>query len=162
MQIDAKPEHKLVTLGQTSLLTRHPRGLVAQNGAAQSGGAPETHLRAALLFVGVATLQQAASVSVAYLGANVGWRATNDLRKHLADHCLRLDMSFHNAHTPGEMIERVDGDANGLSNFFSLLALQFLGNSLLLLGMLASKLKARTTDMREGSFTVGDFALFVY
>ena len=29
------------------------------------------------------------------------------LRADLAEHCLRLDMSFHNAHTPGEMIERV-------------------------------------------------------
>ena len=46
------------------------------------------------------------------------------LRADLAEHCLYLDMSFHNARTPGEMIERVDGDVNVLANFFSLLALR--------------------------------------
>ena len=53
-----------------------------------------------------------------------------------ADHCLRLDMSFHNAHTPGEMIERVDGDVTALSNFFSTFAVQLVGNALLLVGVL--------------------------
>ncbi len=104
--------------------------------AAQGDTPPEALLRVALLFLGVALLQQTASVSAAYLGENVGWRATNELRANLADHCLRLDMSFHNARTPGEMIERVDGDVNALSNFFSLLALQLLGNGLLLAGVL--------------------------
>jgi len=104
--------------------------------AAQGGAPPEALLRVALLFLGVAMLQQTASVLAAYLGENVGWRATNELRANLADHCLRLDMSFHNARSPGEMIERVDGDVNALSNFFSLLALQLLGNGLLLVGVL--------------------------
>jgi ATP-binding cassette subfamily B protein len=104
--------------------------------AAQSGAPPAALVRVALLFLGVAMLQQTASVSAAYLGENVGWRATNELRANLAEHCLRLDMSFHNAHTPGEMIERVDGDVNALSNFLSLLALQLLGNGLLLAGVL--------------------------
>jgi len=104
--------------------------------AAQGGAPPEALMRAALLFLGVALLQQATSVSVACLGGNVGWTATNKLRADLADHCLRLDMSFHNARTPGEMIERVDGDVNALSNFFSLLALQLLGNGVLLVGVL--------------------------
>ena len=99
--------------------------------AAQGGAPSQTLLRAAMLFLGVALLQQAASVSIAYLGGNVGWRAANELRTDLAEHCLRLDMSFHNAHTPGEMIERVDGDVNALSNFFSLLGFQLLGNGLL-------------------------------
>jgi ATP-binding cassette subfamily B protein len=45
-------------------------------------------------------------------------------------------MSFHNEHTPGEMIERIDGDINALSNFFSQFTLQVLGNSILLVGVL--------------------------
>ena len=104
--------------------------------AAQGGAPQETLVRVALLFLGVALLQQTVSVSLTYLGGNVGWKATNELRADLADHCLRLDMSFHNTHTPGEMIERVDGDVNALSNFFSLLALRLLGNGLLLVGVL--------------------------
>jgi ABC-type multidrug transport system fused ATPase/permease subunit len=104
--------------------------------AAQGGAAHETLLRAALLFLGVALLQQATSVWATYLGENVGWTATNELRTDLADHCLRLDMSFHNARSPGEMIERVDGDVNELSNFLSIFVLELLGNGLLLVGVL--------------------------
>jgi ABC-type multidrug transport system fused ATPase/permease subunit len=66
----------------------------------------------------------------------VGWTATNALRADLAEHCLYLDMSFHNARTPGEMIERIDGDMNSLSNFFSQFVIQVFGNALLLVGVL--------------------------
>ena len=45
-------------------------------------------------------------------------------------------MSFHTAHTPGEMIERIDGDVMALSNFFSQFILQVFGNGLLVLGVL--------------------------
>jgi hypothetical protein len=40
--------------------------------------------------------------------------------RDLTLHCLRLDMAFHHARTPGQMIERVDGDVGLLGNFFSL------------------------------------------
>ena len=46
-------------------------------------------------------------------------------------------MSFHNEHTPGEMIERIDGDANQLGGFFSTFVIQILGNAVLLVGILA-------------------------
>ncbi len=45
-------------------------------------------------------------------------------------------MSFHNNRTPGEMIERVDGDINALGNFFSQFVIQMLGNMLLMAGVL--------------------------
>ena len=104
---------------------------------AQLGGAAETLLSAALLFIGVALIQQVVSVLATYVGENVAWTATNALRADLAEHCLRLDMSFHNAHTPGEMIERIDGDVTTLSNFFSQFVIQVLGNVVLLVGVLA-------------------------
>ena len=91
----------------------------------------------ALLFIGVALLQQISSVSATYAGENMSWTATNWLRYDLARHCLTLDMSFHNEHTPGEMIERIDGDVNALSTFFSQFVLQVLGNGILLVGVLA-------------------------
>lgn len=52
-------------------------------------------------------------------GENVGQTATNWLRNDLTLHCLRLDLTFHKTHPAGEMIERLDGDVNLLSNFFS-------------------------------------------
>jgi ATP-binding cassette, subfamily B, bacterial len=49
---------------------------------------------------------------------------------------LRLDMTFHNNHTPGELIERVDGDVSQLASLFAQLALRVLASGLLILGVL--------------------------
>ncbi len=103
---------------------------------AKSGGAGDTLWQLALLFMGVALAQQIVSVLSTYIGENVGWTTTNALRADVAEHCLYLDMSFHNAHTPGEMIERIEGDINALSNFFSQFVIQVFGNALLLVGVL--------------------------
>ena len=91
---------------------------------------------AAVAFVGIALLQQVLGVSATYLGENVAWTATNALRAELARHCLSLDMSFHNNRSPGELIERIDGDVAELSNFFSQLVIRVFGNLLLLAGVL--------------------------
>ncbi len=103
---------------------------------AKSGGAADTLWQSALLFMIVALAQQIVSVLSTYVGENVGWTTTNALRADVAEHCLYLDMSFHNAHTPGEMIERIEGDINALSNFFSQFVIQVFGNALLLVGVL--------------------------
>jgi ATP-binding cassette, subfamily B, bacterial len=102
----------------------------------QSGGAQSALLFAAGLFIAFALAQQAASVAATYVGQDVGWKATNALRKDLALHCLRLDMSFHKTRTPGELIERVDGDVTALANFFSQFAIKMLGNAGLVIGIL--------------------------
>jgi ABC-type multidrug transport system fused ATPase/permease subunit len=103
---------------------------------ARAGGAANDLNRLALIFIGVAIGQQFFGVLVAYITENLGWAATNDLRLDLARYTLGLDMSFHTAHTPGEMIERIDGDVMALSNFFSQFILQVFGNLLLVLGVL--------------------------
>lgn len=103
---------------------------------ARAGGATPTLVRAALLFAGVALVRNALVVAATYTGENVGWTATNGLRSDLAEHCLSLDMSFHKAHTPGELIERIDGDVTALATFFSQFAIQVLGNVVLLAGVL--------------------------
>ena len=101
-------------------------------------GSPVSRLVAAAgLFTLIAVVQQVVNVLAAYASGRVGWTATNALRGDLADHCLSLDMSFHNERTPGEMIERIDGDANELGGFFSSFVINLLGNVLLLLGILA-------------------------
>jgi ATP-binding cassette subfamily B protein len=105
--------------------------------AAKAGTGVDTLWRSALLFIGVALVQQVTTVIATYVSENVGWTATNALRSDVAEHCLYLDMSFHNARTPGEMIERIDGDITALSNFFSQFVIQVFGNALLLLGVLA-------------------------
>jgi ATP-binding cassette subfamily B protein len=61
---------------------------------------------------------------------------TNALRADLVRHCLGLDLSFHKAHTAGEMIERLDGDVSLLSGFFSQLVIDLVSNALLVAGVL--------------------------
>ncbi|MGH2460708.1 MAG: ABC transporter ATP-binding protein, partial [Chloroflexota bacterium] len=101
----------------------------------------------ALLFIGIALAQQALTVAATYLSLRVGWVATNALRLDLARHCLRLDLSFHKSRTPGELIERIDGDVTALSNFFSQFVVKILGNLLLLVGVLVVMW---LTDWRAG------------
>ena len=103
---------------------------------AVSGGPQERLTRMALLFIGVALMGQFCHALAAYFSAEVGWTATNLLRADLTLHCLKLDLAFHHAHPPGEMIERLDGDINALFRFFSQFVVRILGNSLLLLGIL--------------------------
>ena len=102
----------------------------------QAGGPQTALFAAAALFLGVALAQRIITVATTYIGENVGWQATNALRADLALHCLRLDMQFHQRRTPGELIERIDGDVTALANFFSQFVVQVLGNVLLIFGIL--------------------------
>jgi len=101
------------------------------------GGEAGTRLAwAAIAFISLALVQQGLAVWGRYVGENVAWTATNALRAELAEHCLHLDMSFHNDTSPGELIERIDGDIAELSNFFSQLVIRVLGNLVLMAGIL--------------------------
>ncbi len=131
----------LLVLSNIALQLAGPQLMRVFLDAAQAGRPSAELLQLALLFVGLALAQQVASVLATYAGESVGWTATNGLRADLAAHCLRLDLGFHNAHTPGEMIERIDGDVTALSSFFSQFTIQVAGNSLLLAGVLALLLR---------------------
>ncbi len=111
------------------------------------GGSLETLGAAALLFIGVALVQQIGAVFATYLSENVGWTATNALRVKLTEHCLKLDMTFHKTRTPGELIERIDGDVTALAAFFSQFVIGVTGNVLLLIGVLVLLLRE---DWRVG------------
>lgn len=103
---------------------------------ALSGEPLDRLIRSALLFLGVALLTQAATVAETYVAEDLGWRTTNALRADLTRHVLDLDASFHTEHTPGELIERVDGDVAAIAGFFSRFVVEVLGSALFLLGAL--------------------------
>ena len=88
-------------------------------------------------FIVAALAGQALAVASTYVSETIGWTATNSLRSDLAAHCLGLDQSFHKTRTPGEMIQRLDGDVDALSNFFSQLVIHVIGNVVLITGVLA-------------------------
>ena len=100
-------------------------------------GAPLTTLvREGAAFFAIAVLTQGLTVANLYTSEMVAWSATNALRLDLLRHCLHLDLSFHKAHKPGELTERIDSDVDALSNFFSGFALNVIGNGVLAIGVL--------------------------
>ena len=103
---------------------------------AEAGGALRDLTIAGGIFIAIGFLGQIISLVSSYLGQDVAWRATNQMRENLADHCLHLDMSFHHEYTPGEMVERIDGDTTALANFFSEFILQVVGSMVFLFGVL--------------------------
>lgn len=103
---------------------------------AASQGTLSKLLALAGLYLIIAVLTQLITVAISYLGNDISWRATNTLRADLLKHCLGLDMHFHNRKTPGEMIERIDGDVTGMSNFFAMFIVQVIGSFILLAGIL--------------------------
>jgi len=127
----------VVLLGSIALQLVNPQIIRFFIDTVKNGGDLSTLAATGLLFLGVGLATQALSVYASYLGTDVGWTATNLLRSDLAAHCLELDMPFHNERTPGELIERIDGDVTALSNFFSLFVVRIVGGGMLLFGALA-------------------------
>ncbi|SDC68988.1 ATP-binding cassette, subfamily B [Paenibacillus sp. CF095] len=123
-------------LTSTGLQLLNPQIIKRFIDTAASGGVLTNLVQLAGIFLVVAVFNQLITVAVSYLGNDVAWRATNQLRGDLLKHCLRLDMRFHNVKTPGEMIERVDGDVTSISNFFAMFIVQVIGSFVLLAGIL--------------------------
>ncbi|HKV59052.1 MAG TPA: ABC transporter ATP-binding protein [Ktedonobacteraceae bacterium] len=126
----------LLLMGNIVLQLINPQVIRYFIDATQAHGPLSALLIAAGLFLAIAFLQRTVAFASTYSAENVGWTATNALRADLALHCLRLDMSFHKTHTPGELIERIDSDVTALANFFSQFIIQVLGNALLIGGVL--------------------------
>jgi ATP-binding cassette subfamily B protein len=124
----------LVSIGLSLL---NPQILKTFIDTATTGGSLQTLMSAGILFMAIAIAGQLATVGETYLAENIGLIATNQIRANLTAHSLTLDPTFHNAHTPGDMIERVDGDVALLGNFFSRFVVQVVANGLLLIGILA-------------------------
>jgi len=128
----------VLLLGSIGLQLVGPQFLRSFIDQAQAGADPTALALIATTFIIVALIQQGLAIAATYFSEHVGWTATNALRADLALHCLRLDLSFHKARTPGELIERIDGDVTALATFFSEFVIQMLGNLLLLIGVMAA------------------------
>lgn len=103
---------------------------------ATTGGTQHELITLALLTMALALVSQGLAVAETYVAEHVSWTATNVLRADLLAHLLRLDATFHSAHAPGELIERIDGDVATLARFFSRFVISVLGNGALIVGVL--------------------------
>jgi ATP-binding cassette subfamily B protein len=126
----------LLLAGSIALQLLSPQFLRRFIDGALAGASLDDLALTALAFVAVALVTQLFSAAAQYYGESLGWSATNELRADLALHCLRLDLGFYKARTPGELIERVDGDVTALAGFFSRFVVNVLGSAVLLVGVL--------------------------
>ena len=92
--------------------------------------------RLALLFLMIAVVTQILAVIVVWLATVAAWRTTNDLRLTMTRHVLGLDHEFHRTHTPGELIQRVDGDVTSVSDFLSAVVTKAAGAAMLIGGII--------------------------
>jgi ABC-type multidrug transport system fused ATPase/permease subunit len=125
----------LLVLGGIALQLINPQLIRYVLDQAEAGAAQRQLLLAASLFIVFGLAQAGVTLASAWLGTDLSWSATNALRADLALHCLRLDMGFHNSHTPGELLERVDGDVSKLAGFFSRLVVQLIASGLIVVGV---------------------------
>ena len=105
---------------------------------ANIGSVIRTLILLASLYIILMVVQQGITLFSVYVGQNLSWSTTNKLRFDLTEHCLKLDMTFHNEYKPGEMIERIDGDINTLATFLSEFSIDLLASLLLIIGILVT------------------------
>lgn len=90
----------------------------------------------ALVFLVIVIIGQAVEVLVARVATTLAWRTTNQLRLQITRHVLGLDHEFHRRHTPGELIQRVDGDVTSVSELLGRVVPKAFGSLMLVGGMI--------------------------
>ena len=100
-------------------------------------GAGVSELRnLAIVFLVIVIVGQMVAVVVTRSATISAWRTTNQLRLDITRHVLGLDHEFHRRHTPGELIQRVDGDVTSVSELLGRVVPKALGAALLVGGMI--------------------------
>lgn len=89
------------------------------------------------IYVATGVLRQLMALAVAWTATDLAWRVTNELRHDLAAHVLGLDLAFHRATSPGELVSRVDGDVTALSDFVARFVPRALAAVVTLVGIVA-------------------------
>ncbi len=95
-------------------------------------------LYSSIIYIGMSVIFRALYILLQKISQELAWATTNNLRIDMTRHCINLDMTFHNRKKTGDMIERIDGDASTLSEFFSTFIHYFIGSFFLVLGILVA------------------------
>ncbi len=104
--------------------------------AALDGEPTSALVTLALAYLAVTLTADGLQLAVTWWSVQLAWRVGNRLRLDLARHALSLDLSWHGEHSPGLLIERIDGDMEAVVKFSSAAVLQLAGNAILLAGVL--------------------------
>lgn len=103
---------------------------------ARAGATTNDIVRLAVLFLVIAVGAQLLTVAFTWFATVTAWHTTNEIRVRLASHVLGLDHEFHRKHTPGELIQRVDGDVTSVSDFLGQVVPRALGALAMVVGMI--------------------------
>jgi ABC-type multidrug transport system fused ATPase/permease subunit len=125
---------------------------------ALQGGAAVDVVVPAATFLAVTLGGDLLQVLVTWWSVRLAWRVGNRLRLDLARHALGLDLEWHSRHSPGLLIERLDGDIEAIVKFSSTAVLQLFGNAILLAGVLAVSI---AVDWRAGALIAASAAAAV-
>jgi ATP-binding cassette subfamily B protein len=90
----------------------------------------------AVAFLVIAVVRQVLAVVTARAATSIAWRTTNEFRLWITRHVLGLDHEFHRRHTPGELIQRVDGDITSVNQLCSNVLTRAVGSLVLVAGMI--------------------------
>lgn len=104
--------------------------------AALAGDATGVLVVLALAFLAITLTGDGLQLVVTWLSVRMAWRVGNRLRSDLCRHALSLDLDWHGDHSPGQLIERIDGDIDAVTRFSSTAVLHLLGNAILVAGVL--------------------------
>lgn len=127
--------------------------------AAIDGEPTRVLIAVALGYLGLAITGEVTRMLAAWLASRLAWDDTNRLRELLAEHALGLDMAYHGKRSPGEMIERVDGDVAALARFVVAFLLDVVASFLLLVGVVIVVL---TVDLGIGGVLLAIGGLLSY
>jgi ABC-type multidrug transport system fused ATPase/permease subunit len=103
---------------------------------AADGATTAQLVRLATVFLVIALAAQVINVAVTWFATVTAWHTTNQIRIDLTRHVLGLDHEFHRTHTPGELIQRVDGDVTSVSDFLGRVVPRFVGAAFVVIGMI--------------------------
>ena len=104
---------------------------------ADQGATSASLVALGVAYLGAAVASQLAALLVSYLSTTTAWRTANTLRLQMTEHVLGLDHEFHRSHSPGELIERIDGDVTSVSDFLAVVLVRVLSAVILIVGVVA-------------------------
>ena len=84
----------------------------------------------------IALLKSIFSYSQLFIISRNGYKLAHTLRSELFSHLQRLSVSFHKRLRSGELLTKITGDTRSLKDVFTELVLDFISESLTLVGML--------------------------
>jgi len=117
------------------LAPRYTRAFVDQ---ATTGAGLERLWRLAVAYLLLAVGGLAARTVAGRLASGAAWDGTNRLRERAAAHALALGLPYLSRHSPGELIERIDGDVVAVGDYAVTLVMDVVVSLLLLVGVVVS------------------------